>query len=511
MEDKLLSLEGASINEKSQAFLQEKLFSFLLSFSTSIQSWKELSTREIHCAKIFLSKLTALDESLDIAYQMPLDDLCWLDPSHDRWVALQQHLTYHEPENIEKLQKSYRDFIKHIIIGQAFISKGLLEQNKFRRNLMVGLGAMYYSLFKKKAERQALISCANPRIVIAKTTWNLLDSWICTKVMSPLMVGIQENVMVYIPRTAPHLTTGAFQETSTEHSLVPMESYVPMRVLSPYPLISMPPGTFWTSCCGSREPHSPRRSIDLIFHIHGGGFISMSSNSHQAYTRRWANDLNMPVFSVDYRLAPKNPFPDGLDDVWQAYMWVTKYYSVPINKIIVTGDSAGGNMALCLCYKLIIEKARLPDGLMLSYPAVNLDRNTFNRSVLKSLDDNVLPHSFLKLCLESYIRDKRLDPTKEIMLSPILAKKKIMKKLPRVRIITGDNDPLYDDCLKIVEKFADAGVDVKCDVFRGAPHGALSFYTPGGVKESKVFYDKSLENFREMLGLESVIRIRELS
>ncbi len=42
----------------------------------------------------------------------------------------------------------------------------------------------------------------------------------------------------------------------------------------------------------------------VIFHIHGGGFISMSSFIHQSYTRRWANSLNIPIISVDYGKAP---------------------------------------------------------------------------------------------------------------------------------------------------------------------------------------------------------------
>ena len=41
-----------------------------------------------------------------------------------------------------------------------------------------------------------------------------------------------------------------------------------------------------------------------ILHVHGGGFVSMSSGSHQNYTRVWANELNVPIFSVDYRLSP---------------------------------------------------------------------------------------------------------------------------------------------------------------------------------------------------------------
>ena len=54
----------------------------------------------------------------------------------------------------------------------------------------------------------------------------------------------------------------------------------------------------------------------LIIHVHGGGFVSMSSGSHQTYTRLWANELGVPIFSIDYRLAPKDQFPAALNDVW---------------------------------------------------------------------------------------------------------------------------------------------------------------------------------------------------
>ena len=54
----------------------------------------------------------------------------------------------------------------------------------------------------------------------------------------------------------------------------------------------------------------------LIIHIHGGGFIALNSNDHQSYLRRWASKIQVPVFSIDYRLAPDHPFPLSLDDVW---------------------------------------------------------------------------------------------------------------------------------------------------------------------------------------------------
>lgn len=65
----------------------------------------------------------------------------------------------------------------------------------------------------------------------------------------------------------------------------------------------------------------------IILHIHGGGFISMSSFIHQTYTRKWANELGVPIVSVDYGKAPSRPFPEGLYDCFEAYMWVLNIFS----------------------------------------------------------------------------------------------------------------------------------------------------------------------------------------
>ena len=92
----------------------------------------------------------------------------------------------------------------------------------------------------------------------------------------------------------------------------------------------------------------------VILHIHGGGFVAMSSNSHQNYTRIWANELNIPVFSIDYRLSPESKFPDALNDCWQVYYWLLEegeiHLGMKIDNIILAGDSAGGN----LCSSLVL-------------------------------------------------------------------------------------------------------------------------------------------------------------
>lgn len=90
------------------------------------------------------------------------------------------------------------------------------------------------------------------------------------------------------------------------------------------------------------------------------------------------------VFSVEYRLAPESKFPEGLDDAWQSYNFIIdhieQYYKVRPNKIILAGDSAGGNLCLALCFRIIEENKRLPNGVILSYPALNLSETEFSPS-----------------------------------------------------------------------------------------------------------------------------------
>jgi acetyl esterase/lipase len=85
---------------------------------------------------------------------------------------------------------------------------------------------------------------------------------------------------------------------------------------------------FSTSCfCLPPRPislpkHANNTTDKIIIHIHGGGFVAMSSGSHQNYTRIWANELGIPIFGIDYRLAPKWKFPCALVDCWQVYQWL---------------------------------------------------------------------------------------------------------------------------------------------------------------------------------------------
>ena len=263
--------------------------------------------------------------------------------------------------------------------------------------------------------------------------------------------------------------------------------------MSPFPIKKLSRSFFesaWFACCTRDKPRENVVECEkLILHIHGGGFISMTSRSHQSYTRRWALDLGCPVVSIDYRLAPEAPYPAALDDVWQAYMWLRnnceKELGLATKKIVLAGDSAGGNLAIGCTLKAIMENVQPPDGLLLAYPALNLSISRFTPSFLFALDDMILHHTFLKLCLQSYVADPSLHPDTDPFLSPIVLSPGLLSKLPPVRILVGSKDPLHDDCWRFTERLQQAGGNVKLAVYEGFTHGALNFAYKSVVEEGE--------------------------
>jgi hormone-sensitive lipase len=113
----------------------------------------------------------------------------------------------------------------------------------------------------------------------------------------------------------------------------------------------------------------------VIVQIHGGGFIAMSSYSYQPFAREWVKKTRSAMFCIDYGLAPERPYPNAIEDVWQAYYWIMtqahNYMNVQPKHVVVIGDSAGGNLAAALALKCIREGMPAPK-LLLCYPGIDL-------------------------------------------------------------------------------------------------------------------------------------------
>ncbi|XP_059176328.1 uncharacterized protein LOC131956011 isoform X2 [Physella acuta] len=155
---------------------------------------------------------------------------------------------------------------------------------------------------------------------------------------------------------------------------------------------------------GKSKTEAAAKSTGLILHIHGGGFVAQSSRSHEVYLRDWAVTVDVPILSVDYSLAPEFPFPRALEECFYAYAWAVQnceQLGSTGEKIVVVGDSAGGNLAISTAMRAASFGIRTPDGVICVYPCTVV-RYTPSPARLLSLLDPVLPVGLVTRCLAAY-------------------------------------------------------------------------------------------------------------
>ena len=171
----------------------------------------------------------------------------------------------------------------------------------------------------------------------------------------------------------------------------------------------------------SKRKHVAPPSDALVLHIHGGGFVSQSSKSHEIYLRSWAKFLNVPIVSIDYSLAPEYPFPTAVDECFYCYCWILsnleKLGCKKSARICVTGDSAGGNLVIALSLRCIQTNVRKPDGLVPIYPAV-FPQYALSPSRVMSIMDCLLAVGILDQCLLAYLGVS--DPLPPFKMSRVL-------------------------------------------------------------------------------------------
>lgn len=143
-------------------------------------------------------------------------------------------------------------------------------------------------------------------------------------------------------------------------------------------------------------------------------------------------------------------------------------------------------MALGVVARCLERGVRAPNGILLAYPALSLDVGNFTPSYLIALNDLIVPHTFLKLCLSAYVQSSDADPSTDYYISPLYTPAELLATYPPIRIVVGTHDPLHDDCWRFTERCVEAGVDIRLKVYERMIHGFLSFDISGvGVKESR--------------------------
>ena len=108
----------------------------------------------------------------------------------------------------------------------------------------------------------------------------------------------------------------------------------------------------------------------VLLYFHGGGMVMGSPNSHRLLTVALGEVTKMRVLSVDYRLAPENPYPAPLEDCTTVYKWLLSK-GIKLENVVVAGDSAGGNLTLTTLIKLRDDGIPLPAGAVCLSPATD--------------------------------------------------------------------------------------------------------------------------------------------
>jgi acetyl esterase len=209
-----------------------------------------------------------------------------------------------------------------------------------------------------------------------------------------------------------------------------------------------------------------QRTATVVF-FHGGGWMTGDLDSHDFFVRKLVQQTGFVFVAVDYRLAPENPFPAGLDDCTAAATWVHDHaddYGGTRAQVAVAGDSAGGNLAAVVARKFRDDNRRLSAQLLL-YPVIDsagdyASRHEYSEGHLVTVND-------IAVSAQVYLGDNpTLVTTQDV--APIRASD--LGGLAPAVIGVAHADPLRDEGLAYAQALAAAGVDVFACDYEGMIH-----------------------------------------
>ena len=245
-----------------------------------------------------------------------------------------------------------------------------------------------------------------------------------------------------------------------------LHSVIPLAIRCPHGSI---PARIYT-------PKTPRRTKGLapgLVFFHGGGWVIGDLDTHDVACRKLADEGQLIVISVDYRRAPEHKFPAAVDDAIAATAWIAghaKELGIDATRLLVGGDSAGGNLAAVVAIAARDSNGPAIAGQVLIYPAT--DFSMTHPSHREPETSILLTHSVIRWFAGHYlngaadIHDWRASP----------ARARTLADLPPAYVLTAGADPLRDEGDEYARRLNEAGVAVTHRTFPGQFHG---FFTMG--------------------------------
>jgi epsilon-lactone hydrolase len=206
----------------------------------------------------------------------------------------------------------------------------------------------------------------------------------------------------------------------------------------------------------------------LIIYYHGGGFFLFSRSVYRVTTTNLARAAGCAVLVPDYRLAPEHPAPAAHDDALAVYRWALDQGFAPA-MIALSGDSAGGNLALATVVRARDAGLPLPGSLVLFSPWLDFAED--GASYRSITNDPILPKPVLEGFKQAYLGD---GDRKSPAVTPFYAD---FAGLPATLVHVGTWERVHDDAVTVVERLRAAGVAAELKIFDGMCHG-WQLYAP---------------------------------
>lgn len=278
---------------------------------------------------------------------------------------------------------------------------------------------------------------------------------------------------------------------------------------------------------------------DIILHLTGGGFFAHTIAGDLPYLLDWSASSNAVIIVPEYSLFP-HKFPDAISEVIQIYRALRFGQAVTLlgfqsDRIVVSGESVGGNLAAALCVSLVMDDIEtefdelpqrrspkvndledalgfsvcersssgentretcslvIPDALLLCCPALNLSLD-ITPSRIDGANDPVLPSALISTISASYLGGcSTTDP----VASPYFASDEIISNFPPTLIFTSSEDPLLDDSVSFNSRLRAVGVKSSLRAAHDLPHAFWALSTAGIPEARQV--QKECQRFLSMI------------
>lgn len=214
----------------------------------------------------------------------------------------------------------------------------------------------------------------------------------------------------------------------------------------------------------------PDRIEGVYLHIHGGGWTLGGTHHQDPRLQRLADRCSLAVMSIDYRLGPEHPYPEGPDDCEAAALWLVEEAQSEFgtNRLLIGGESAGAHLTAVTLIRLRDRHGLRP------FAGANLVYGSFDLRITPSARQwgdrlLVLNTPIVEWFAANFVPlDKREDPD----VSPLLAD---LAGMPPALFTVGTEDPLLDDTLFMHDRWVTAGNPAELAIYPGGSHGFDAF------------------------------------